>query len=143
MIDKTKDKRIRDLLKETFEEYYLTKENKKKFLDEVAEYNSMGKIIYRSTDLREIAKKVNEIGKLAEYMVLKKIDDWFDNQSVKKDMKALRESADIFEKTAKDMHVLQQRLESAYEEMGMKLSKYFEIKEDGTTKEKNSNSENE
>ena len=118
---------LKSLLGESFEEYYLTKENKKKFLEDVAKFNEFNTTIYRDGDLKEIAKKVTEIGKIAEHVAMTRIDDWFDGQSVRRDMKALAESTGIFEKTCKDMYMLQQRLESVYEEIGNRLSKYFDI----------------
>ena len=44
-------------------------------------------------------------------------------------MKQLKESSGLFVKTVNEMGLLQQRLESLYEDMGYKLGKYFEIKE--------------
>jgi len=50
-------------------------------------------------------------------------------------MKQLKEAYKVFEKTANEVHTLQQRLESAYEDMGGTLNKYYKIsealKEDG------------
>ena len=44
-------------------------------------------------------------------------------------MKQLKESFKVFEKTAGEVHTLQQRLESAYEDMGGTLNKYYKISE--------------
>ena len=44
-------------------------------------------------------------------------------------MKQLREAYKVFEKTAGEVHTLQQRLESAYEDMGGTLNKYYKISE--------------
>ncbi len=44
-------------------------------------------------------------------------------------MKSLGESLSLFNKTAKEMSGMQQRMESLYEDMGYKLGKYFNIAE--------------
>ncbi len=44
-------------------------------------------------------------------------------------MKQLKEAFKVFEKTAGEVHTLQQRLESAYEDMGGTLNKYYKISE--------------
>jgi hypothetical protein len=43
-------------------------------------------------------------------------------------MKGLNESYKVFEKTAKEISQLQERMSAAYEDIGQGLSKYFEIK---------------
>ena len=50
-------------------------------------------------------------------------------------MKQLGESFKVFEKTAKEISTLQQRLESAYEDIGNTLGKYYDIKEIMTEEE--------
>jgi hypothetical protein len=44
-------------------------------------------------------------------------------------MKQLGEAYKVFAKTANEVHTLQQRLESAYEDMGGTLNKYYKISE--------------
>ena len=42
-------------------------------------------------------------------------------------MKQLKEAYKVFEKTSTEMDGLQQRLESAYEDMGTVLNKYYKV----------------
>jgi hypothetical protein len=44
-------------------------------------------------------------------------------------MKQMNEAMKVFEKTSGEMSGLQQRLESAYEDMGGTLNKYYKISE--------------
>ena len=44
-------------------------------------------------------------------------------------MNEVARATKLFEKTAKEMTVLQQRTESLYEEIGTRLSKYFDMRE--------------
>ena len=50
-------------------------------------------------------------------------------------MKHLNDSVKLFEKTAKEISVLQQRLESSYEDIGSTLSKYYAINEEDLDKD--------
>jgi hypothetical protein len=58
---------------------------------------------------------------------LSETEDWFDANTVNRHMKHLGEAYKIFEKTSQEMSVLQQRLESAYEDIGSTLGKYYDI----------------
>jgi len=107
----------------------LTTEQKTAFLEAVAGFNKYSQSIYREQNLKDITEDVVKIGKLADKYIMAEQEDWFDGISVKRDMKSLQESIKMFEVTAKEVSVLQQRLESVYEEVGGKLGKYFDIKD--------------
>ena len=53
--------------------------------------------------------------------LIKSIDE------LKKDVKEIQDSVKLFEKTAKEVSTLQHRLEAMYENIGGKLSRYYEI----------------
>jgi hypothetical protein len=113
----------------------ITEDMKKAFYEIVSEYGAYGKSIYREHKLKEVTETICKIGKLSEKIALSETDDWSDTLSVQKDMKNLNESVKIFEKTAKEVSILQNRLESCYEDIGSKLNKYFDVKnaDDGQT----------
>ena len=104
-------------------------ESKSSFFKSVNEYANLGKDIYRSHRLKEIAEMVTKMCESAEHITLTETEDWFDGVSVKRDMKAVREAAKLFGRTTEDMGKMQQRLESLYEEIGIKLGKYYNISE--------------
>ena len=110
------------------EQQEITDEMKQAFQEIVGQYAEYGKGIYRERKLKEITETILNIGKLAEKIALAETDDWFDTMTVQRDMKGLNESVKLFEKTAKDLNILQQRLESLYEDIGTKLSRYYEIR---------------
>lgn len=97
------------------------------FLQEVSKFNEYGSMIYRTEGLREAAEKINRIVENAEQIVLQETEEWFDEVTVKRNMKNLRTNNEAFMKTVKEVAKLQQRLESLYEEMGNTLSRYYEI----------------
>jgi len=106
----------------------LNKTQKQQFIQAVATYNELGSYIYRdSNKLRQITENLKAISVLTEKLAFQESDDWFDQNTIKKDMKTLTDAANAFEKTAKEVYGLQQRLESDFEQIGSVLSKYFEI----------------
>jgi len=104
-----------------------TDEHKNTFLKNVQHYNKLSSSIYREMTLEEITKKIVTLGKIAEQMIMLESDDWYDKITLKRDVKVLTESVKLFEQTAKEMNSMQYRLESLYEDIGLKLSKYFDI----------------
>ena len=117
------------ILKEN-QEITFTPKQKKSFLEAISKFNEYGMSIYGTDKLKEAVKQITELIGTASSLTIKETEDWFDNVSVKRDMKALGESVKLFEKTANEMVGMQQRMESLYEDMGYKLGKYYEISED-------------
>ena len=104
-------------------------ESKSSFFKSVKEYANLGKDIYRSHKLNKIAEMVTHMCENAEDITLTETENWFDSVSVKRDMKSVREAAKLFGKTTNEMNKMQQRLESLYEDIGVKLGKYYDISE--------------
>ena len=131
---------FKSLIKENFgqdeEQNTITSEQKKSFTEAVGNYHQMGESIYRNSSLREITEQLGQIVKVAEALTLQESEHWFDNVTTSRHMKQLKESYKVFEKTANEVHTLQQRLESAYEDMGGTLNKYYKISEALSEEEK-------
>ena len=100
---------------------------KAQVLEEIKNYQALGEVIYRSEGLKEAASKISKIVEKAESMVLQETEEWFDEVTIKRNMKELNSKNQEFVKTVNEMAKLQQRLESLYEEMGNGLSRYYEI----------------
>jgi hypothetical protein len=111
------------------EEQGITSEQKRSFTEAVGNYHTIGESVYRNSSLREITEQLGEIVRVAESLTLKESEHWFDNVTTSRHMKQLKEAYKVFEKTAGEVHTLQQRLESAYEDMGGTLNKYYKISE--------------
>lgn len=123
-------------LKDLVEEKWVTqedgddyKENRKAFLESLSKFGEITEFIYRSGDMQEVAKRVSDIVEMAETVTLKETDDWYDQVSVKRNMKSLKEASKHFVKTAKEVHGLQQRLESSFEDVATTLNKYYALSE--------------
>jgi|TARA_R110002073_G_scaffold3246_9_gene21965 hypothetical protein len=107
----------------------LTSEQKKAFREAVGNYHKLGEAVYRNSTLRETTETLREIAQVAEQLTLSESEHWFDNVTTSRHMKQMNEAMKVFEKTAGEVHTLQQRLESAYEDMGTVLNKYYKVNE--------------
>ena len=105
----------------------VTKEEKIAFLESVKSFSKLGEGVYSKTNLQELCEKLSNLVEMANRVTLAE-GDWFDGITVNRNMKEIANSYKVFEKTAKEMNVLQERLTAAYEDIGQGLSRYFEIK---------------
>ena len=107
-------------------------DQKTKFLESVAKFHDYGKSIYREHDLKTVTRQIGELIDTASELTISENErdsGWFDKMTINRHMKQVRESYKIFEKTAREMTILQNRLDSSYDSIGEVLSKYFEINE--------------
>ena len=122
---------LKHILNEKFlqedEKPELQKEDKKAFLQAVANYHRLGEIVYAKRGLKEVAKTVQNIVEKAEALTIQESEHWFDNVTVSRHMKQLKEAHKVFEKTSTEMTGLQQRLEAAYDDMGSILGRYYKV----------------
>jgi len=107
----------------------ITGEVKNKFIESVRRFNEFGKIIKRGSEMQQVMSEIKNIVGVTEQMTLKETDKWFDNVTVSRHMKQLKESYKVFEKTASEMSQLQQRLENSYNDIGTILERYYDIDE--------------
>lgn len=119
-----KSTKLKDLL---LAESRLTTEEKESFLQEVSTFGAYAEAVYRNSKLKEVANKINNMMERAEQFTLAETEDWFDQVTVKRNLKELKNNAKTFSKTVEEINVLQQRLESLYEEMGHTLGRYYDV----------------
>lgn len=112
------------------EELRLSPEQKKKFMEQVKEYNSFRKTLQTESDLVEIAERLSGLAQMAEKTVLEETDDWFDKVTIGRNMKELKKINEEFQKTARDAKSVQERMVSLYEDMGHIIGRYFSINPD-------------
>lgn len=120
--------KLRNIAEEFVAEDDAPKYDLKEFQQEVANYNEIGKMIYRENDIRETAQKLRKMCEIAKHHSLNSVDEAFDKITINKNMKMLENHAKEFSKIANDAAGVQQRLESLYEDMGHILGRYYEIK---------------
>ena len=113
-----------------------TSEAKKAALENIGCYNEYGRHLHRETGLMEIAHKLNEIVKNAKELAIHETEKaaldekaWFDEQTVRKNMAMVEKAIAEFTKYAKEAHVLEQRMQATYEDIGHMLERYYEVKD--------------
>lgn len=109
------------------EELKYSKEERNAFMEKVRNFGNLKSEIYRSKRLAEISEELGSMITEAEVFTLKETDEWFDKPTVSRDMKDLKTSFKIFEQTSREIGTLQQRLEACYENIGHKLSRYYDV----------------
>jgi len=114
-------------LGENEEQPKMRTDEKKSFLEAVANYHRLGEMIYAKRELKEVTKTVRSIVEKAEALTIQESEHWFDNVTVSRHMKQLKEAYKVFEKTSGEMSGLQQRLEAAYDDMGSILGRYYNV----------------
>ena len=119
--------KLKDLLSEVFEE--TQKVDRHKVSEGVRNFGIVGKSLYNNSNIMEIAEQLSNIAEQAHHHILGENDDWFDKISVNKNMKNLKGNVVEFQKTAKEAHMLNQRLTGLYEDIGHVLNRYYEIDE--------------
>ena len=119
--------KLKDLLSEVFEE--TQKVDKYKVSEGVRNFGIVGKSLYNNNNIMKVAEQLAGIAEQAHHHILGEQDDWFDKISVNKNMKHLKGSVMEFQKTAKEAHMLNQRLTGLYEDIGHVLNRYYEISE--------------
>lgn len=103
------------------------KNDKRAFLEACKQFSKHGVSIYRAKDLKERCNEVKNLVEIAEQLTLQETENWFDDVTVNRHMKTLKESYKIFEKTTNEIMSSQQRLEAAYEDIAEVLGKYYEV----------------
>ena len=118
--------KLKKLIENIVDEFQI---DEQAFLENVKGYSNYGKLVYREGNLSEIAKNLSEIAKVAGIHAVKETAEKFDKITVTRNMKELKGYSDQFKKHANEAHVLQQRIESLYEDMGGILGRYYQIDE--------------
>ena len=116
-------------LKKLLKESKLAPEQKQAFVEAVSKFNEYGKSIYRENDIKDVVEAIKRLSAGAGNYIMSETGDWFDNVTVKRDVKEISNTSKLFEKTAMEMEAMQQRLESLYEDLGGKLGRYYEVHE--------------
>ena len=119
--------KLKKLLEDAFQDRPSV--NKYEVIEGVKSFQHIGKSIYNNGNVLETAKQLASIAESAHNHILGEQDDWFDKISINKNMKSLKGSVVEFQKTAKEAHVLNQRLTGLYEDIGHVLNRYYDIDE--------------
>ena len=109
--------------------------NVKEFVQEIGQYSSYGKEIYREGNLKELASRLSKLAETAKQHTLQETEDWFDKITVNRNMKELTSLSGQFKKVASEAQSLQERMSTLYEDMGHILGRYYEINNESVESE--------
>lgn len=97
------------------------------FLESVKNYGTYKESVFRSDNLKNVVQEIKKIVESAESITLQESDGWFDEITVSRHMKQLKESYKVLEKTCNELITSQQRFESAYNDIGRVLENYYDV----------------
>ncbi len=103
--------------------------NLKEFSNNIRNFGSMGKHIYREGNLKDVAKGLSELANQVRIYTLRETDEWFDKVTVNRNMKELTNLSKSFNKVATETQSLQERMSGLYEDMGHILGRYYDLDE--------------
>ena len=99
--------KLKDLLSEAFEN--TPRVDKRQTIEGVRNFGIVGKTLYNSSNIMEVAKQLSSIAESAHNHILGEQDDWFDKISVNKNMKTLKGVAmQLANRYLQDMKKIQQ-----------------------------------
>ena len=108
----------------------LEKEEIEILLNQISEYGNHANVMYGDSRLHEIIEQLGIMIENTEILTLQETDDWMDKVSVSRDMKSLKDNYKLMQKTAKELHPLQERLSNCYDSIGVLLDRYYKIGEE-------------
>jgi hypothetical protein len=133
--DVNSDIRLSSLIPEDHEDGHEEQEiDEAQFLEDVRNFGSLGKHIYRENDIRSVAEKLANIAKTARTHTLRETEEWFDKITINRNMKDLGSLSGQFSKIANEAQGLQERMSALYEDMGHIVGRYYDVNEESGDK---------
>ena len=100
--------KLKDLLQENSRDGFnksLTREQKREIMDSVSKFNQFGAKIYKTNEIADMVEAIRNMTNGASQLALQEADGWFDGVTVKRDMKEVAKSTQLFEKAAKELGI--------------------------------------
>jgi len=104
----------------------LTIGEKVKLRETVREYNNYRNEL-KANGIYSTVAKINDAIELAERYALKEASEWMEAKMIEKDMKEMKKLSSKLSEESKKIKEVEHQLEMLYEEIGLKLERYFEI----------------
>ncbi len=102
--------------------------DKKTFLESISRYHEYAGLFRQNvSEYKKVLDEIKFIVESAEGVTLNETDGWFDNVTVSRHMKQMKESFKVFEKTIMEAAQINQRLNASYEDIGKTLQNYYDV----------------
>lgn len=105
----------------------LTVEEKRKLLGMVGKFNEYRRAMKMADDLKQVADNIVYIAEMTERYGLNETSEWFEGVALERDMKEIKKYANELHKIANKVHPLVKEAEGCYENIGLKLERYFNL----------------
>lgn len=120
--------KLKHLVENSTETAYtrLSVDEKKKLYETVKAYNEY-RTSLKSDNVYETTDKIIEAINLAERYVISECNEWMEAKMVQQDMKDIKKKAVGMYAEVQKIKAIEKQLEMLYEEVGVRLDRYFEI----------------
>lgn len=120
--------KLKHLVENSTETAYtrLSVDEKKKLYETVKAYNEY-RTSLKSNNVYETTDKIIEAINLAERYVISECNEWMEAKMVQQDMKDIKKKAVGMYAEVQKIKAIEKQLEMLYEEVGVRLERYFEI----------------
>ena len=105
----------------------LTVEEKRKLLGMIGKFNEYRNAMRMADELKQVAENIVYIAEMTEKYGLNETSEWFEGVTLERDMKEIKKYAMDLHKIANKVHPQVQQAEAIYEEIGLKLERYFNL----------------
>ncbi len=111
----------------------LSTEEKKTLIKTIEDYNTYRNSL-KSTSVYDTINKISEAIALAERYVVSKSEEWMQAEMAKRDIKEIKRLTDKLDAESTKLQTIESNIELIYEDIGLKLDRYFEIKDNEDAK---------
>lgn len=105
----------------------LSAEEKRNLLQMVGKFNEYRRVMKMADELKNVAENIVYISEMTEKYGLNETSEWFEGVTLERDMKDIKRYANELHKIANKVHPEVQKAEALYEEIGLKLERYFNL----------------
>ena len=106
----------------------ITTEEKRNMYDTIHNFNEYRNSL-KASSVHEVAEKIKDAIKLAEAYTLNESEDWMESKMIKDDMKEMKKISENLYKESEKIKEVEKQMELLYEQLGMRLERYFKIKD--------------
>ena len=120
--------KLKHLVENSTEKSYnsLSTDEKKALYETMKSFNLFRESL-KSNKLYEAVTKIAESIDLAERYTISESDDWMESKMIQTDMKEMKKMSEGMLKEVEKVKEIEKQLHLMYEQIGMKLERYFHI----------------
>ncbi len=106
----------------------ITSEEKRNMYNTIHNFNEYRNSL-KASSVHEVTEKIKSAIKFAEAYTLNESGDWMESKMIKDDMKEMKKISENLYKESEKIKEVEKQMELLYEQLGMRLERYFKIKD--------------